>query len=118
VVLQHLGLTLLERRQIELCDQLAEQAVPVDLGLKPQEDRAQSDRRTIHDDERSRHLDPSGPVELGDHALGGIAPPDLGRSQARPTALVLMQRNASLASMAACGLLAFGAQTSAMGSTS
>src|SRR5947209_19874616 len=49
---------------VEIVDHLVEQAMPVDLGLEMQKDRAEADRGAVHEDKSARRRDAAQPANV------------------------------------------------------
>src|SRR5437764_1062031 len=58
---------------LEIADQLMEQTVPIDLGLEPEEHRAQADGGPVHQHELPGRGDAAEPAQLAMHLLGRLA---------------------------------------------
>src|SRR6185312_5985666 len=99
--LERLPLAPLQDRHVEILDQLVEEPVPVDLGGEVEEDRAEADRRAVHEDELARRADAAELPQVAMHGLGDIAAIDAGFLFLDPPLAVVEQRRVDEARPAA-----------------
>src|SRR6185437_3111078 len=76
----------------EIGDQVVEEAVPVDFRLEMKEDRTQTDRGAVHEDEFARRPDPAEAPDLAMYLLGDVAAVDAGVLLLDLAAAVIEQR--------------------------
>jgi len=69
-----LALTHSQPVAVEIVDQIMEQAVPVHLGAKMHEHRAEPDRRPIHQHEFARRADAADALQFAMNLAGKLAP--------------------------------------------
>src|SRR5882724_6373420 len=89
----------LERRRLsagqllwlEIADQLVEQTVPIDLGLEPEEHRAQADGGPVHQHELPGRGDAAEPAKLAMHLFRRLAAIDAVLLLLDPARAVLQQ---------------------------